>query len=306
MVAFLVGDIGGTKTHLAAMDEKDLRKKLYEKKYVSKEYPDLLSIIQDFLLTYSAEKNALKGACFGVAGPVQEGRCKATNLPWTIDAQEIAQALSLPSIGLINDLEAHAWGIPLLKEEEIFVLQKGIAKKGNKALLAAGTGLGEAGLFWNGEKHIPFATEGGHADFAPRDELEMELLRYLIEQHPHVSCERVVSGPGLYQLYRFLVDMRLEEEDPEVRKAFSVSDPPRVITQLALEEKDDAAMRAVEWFISLYGAEAGNVALKFLTYEGIYLSGGIAPQLLSLLQKGEFLEAFAKKGRFGAAAHISL
>lgn len=295
-MGFLVGDIGGTKTHLAVIDELDLRKKIFEKTYASKEYADFLLIVQDFL---SAYKDKLNMACFGVAGPVQEGRCKTTNLPWVIDAKETEKAVSLP-VFLLNDLEANAYGIPVLKEDELFVLNPGKKKTGNRALIAAGTGLGEAGIFWDGEQHIPFACEGGHVDFGPRDELEMELLRYLIEQYGHVSYERVVSGPGIYDLYRFLVDMRLEEENPEVRNAFSLTSPPLVISKLALEESDPAAERTIEWFISLYGAEAGNLALKFLAVGGVYIGGGIAPHLIPLLKNGEFMRSFVKKGRFAS------
>lgn len=297
-MGILAGDIGGTKTHLAIFDENDLRKKIFEKKYASADHAGFLSIVQDFLSSFPSQEGVVKKACFGVAGPVQKGKCKATNLPWIIDAGEIAKASSLSTVVLLNDLEANAYGISLLKEDEFFVLNEGIKKEGNCALIAAGTGLGEAGMFWDGVQHIPFACEGGHADFAPRDELEMELLRYLIEKYGHVSYEQVVSGPGIYQLYRFLVDMHLEEEDPEVRAAFSSSDPPKVITQLAVEGKDMLAERAVDWFISLYGAEAGNLALKFLAVGGVYIGGGLAPRLVSLLQRGDFIRSFVDKGRF--------
>lgn len=293
-MGFLVGDIGGTKTHLAVFDEQDLRKKIIEKKYASAEHPDFLSLVQDFLATHKVHA---KRACFGIAGPVQEGKCKTTNLPWIIDAQEIAKATSL-SVSLLNDLEAEAYGLELLKEEEIFVLQEGIKRPGNCALLAAGTGLGEAGLVWDGKRHLPFACEGGHTDFAPRDELEMELLRYLIEEFGHVSFERVVSGPGIHHLYRFLVDMRLEEENPEVRNAFTLADPPQVISRLALDGKDIVSERAVDWFLSLYGSEAGNLALKFLAVGGVYLGGGIAAHLRSLFPKSDFVTSFVSKGRF--------
>ncbi len=297
-MGILAGDIGGTKTHLAVFDDSDLRKKIFEKKYASASHADFLSIVRDFLSSFPSKEGTLKKACFGVAGPVQGGKCKTTNLPWIIDAGEVEKATSLSSVVLLNDLEANAYGIPLLREEELFILHEGTKKIGNCALIAAGTGLGEAGMVWDGMRHIPFACEGGHADFAPRDELEMELLRYLIEQSGHVSYERVISGPGIYQLYRFLVDMHLEEEDPEVRNAFSISDPPKVITQLALEQKDRLAERAVDWFISLYGAEAGNLALKFLAFGGVYLGGGLAPRLASLLRNGDFMSSFINKGRF--------
>jgi len=290
----LAGDIGGTKTHLAVFDEGDLRKKIFEKKYSSKEYPDLLSIVVDFLSSFDGK---VEKGCFGVAGPVHDGKCKTTNLPWELDAKEIGKGASLKA-SLINDLEANAYGISILNEEELFVLHEGKKISGNRALIAPGTGLGEAGMFWDGKKHTPFASEGGHTDFAPRDEIEMELLRYLIEKFGHVSYERIISGPGIYELYRFLVDMRLEEEDSDVRLAFMEKDPPRVITELALEGRDILCERAVDWFISIFGAEAGNVALKFLAVGGFYLGGGIVPDLVELIKEGDFMRSFADKGRF--------
>ncbi len=297
-MGILVGDIGGTKSYLALLDEGNPRKRIFEKRYESRKFEDFVPIVQDFLLNLSLEKGVIKKACFGVAGPVYEGRCKTTNLPWILDVKEIAKATSIDHVAFLNDLEAMAYGIPLLQEDEVVVLHTGEQKIGNRALLAAGTGLGEVGLFWNGKEHIPFASEGGHADLAPRDELEMELLRYLTDQFGHVSYERVVSGPGIYQLYRFLVDMRLEEEDPEVRRAFAETDPPQVIAQLAMGDEDPVANRAVEWFISFYGAEAGNVALKFLAVGGIYIGGSIAVYLAPLLKRGGFMRAFTEKGRF--------
>ncbi len=297
-MTILGGDIGGTKTHLALFPEGNFREKLFQKKYASHDHKDLLSIIRDFLSSSPLKGEAPHKAGFGVAGPVIDGKCKATNLPWIIDAQQIATEFSIPHIALLNDLEANAYGIPQLHEDEIFILNEGHAETGNRALISAGTGLGEAGIIWDGTRHIPFACEGGHADFAPRDELEMELLRYLKEKYDHTSYERVISGPGIYNIYRFLADMRLEEEDPEIRRTFTVKDPPHVITELALEESDPLAERAVNWFLSLYGAEAGNTALKFLSINGLYLGGGLAPLLLPLLEKSNFMASFINKGRF--------
>ena len=293
-MGILAGDIGGTKTHLALFEESDLRKKLFEKKYASRDHADFLSIVSDFLSSVEMPKKA----CFGVAGPVMEGVCKTTNLPWIIDTKEIAKKFSIPQVELLNDLEANGYGISLLDKVEIAILNEGKKKPGNCAIVSAGTGLGEAGMFWDGKRHVPFACEGGHTDFAPRDELEMEFLRYLIEQFGHVSYERVVSGPGIHEMYRFLVDMRLEEEDPEVRNAFSLADPPLVITKLALEGKDVVSERAIDWFLSLYGAEAGNTALKFFAVGGVYLGGGLAPHLLPLLRTSDFMTSFVDKGRF--------
>lgn len=296
-MGILVGDIGGTKTHLAIVDEKDARKKLFEKKYNSKDYEDFLSLLRDFLKNCS--EIPIKKVGLGVAGPVQKRTCKTTNLPWVLVAEEITKEVGAPAT-LLNDLEATGYAISALRKEEFFTLNEGKRKEGNCAVLAPGTGLGEAGMIWNGTHHVPFACEGGHVDFAPRDELEMELLRYCIEEYGHVSYERLISGPGIYQMYRFLVDMRLEEEDPETRRAFFENDPPVVIAQLALEEEDPVAIRTMHWFASLYGAEAGNVALKFFSLGGIYLAGRITSSLASFIQESEFMKSFADKGRFTA------
>jgi glucokinase len=294
----LIGDIGGTKTHLAFFDDKSKKAK-FEKKYPSQDYPGLEEICLEFFKEGSIKPQDVAKACFGVAGPVVDGRCKTTNLPWVIDSKSLETKLKIAKAGVINDLEANAYGIKMLDEKEFSVLQEGSGRVGNQALIAAGTGLGEACLVWNGKSHIPFSSEGGHTDFAPRDELEMELFRYLKKQFgQHVSYERVLSGSGLYQLYRFLIDLQLEKEDQEMRKKFSQEDPARVITIAALEGTNHLCVRVVRWFLSLYGAEAGNLALKFLSIGGIYIGGGIAPKLLALFKHGDFLEGFLEKGRF--------
>lgn len=295
---FLIGDIGGTKTHVALFDGKSKKAKL-EKKYPSQEYQGLEEICLEFFKENSTKPEEVAKACFGVAGPVVDGQCKTTNLPWVIDSKSLSENLKIAKVGVINDLEANAYGIKMLEQREFFVLQEGSSRVGNQALIAAGTGLGEACLVWNGKSHIPFSSEGGHADFAPRDELEMELLRYLKKQFSqHVSYERVLSGSGLYQLYRFLIDLQLEKEDQEMRKKFSQEDPARVITVAAIEGTNPLCLRVVRWFLSLYGAEAGNLALKFLSIGGIFIGGGIAPKLLQLFKHGDFLEGFLEKGRF--------
>jgi glucokinase len=294
----LAGDIGGTKTHLAVYELREEKKARWEKKFSSKEFSGLAEIVAEFRKAPELQGISIERACFGVAGPVVEGRCKTTNLPWIIDAKELEIALNIPRVGIINDLEANAYGLGMLEESELYLLHPGTKKSGNQALIAAGTGLGQACLYWDGKLHRPFACEGGHCDFAPRDELEMELLRYLIEQYGHVSWERILSGSGLYQLYRFLIDMQLEKEDPEMRKKFSLEEPAKVITQAALEETCPVCVRTVEWFLSIYGAETGNLALKFLSLGGVFVGGGIAPKLKPLLSRGEFLKGFLEKGRF--------
>lgn len=290
----LAGDIGGTHTRLALLKEGDSRWTI-EKKYRSRDYKGLGEIVKAFLTEQNVK---ISKACFGIAGPIQEGRCQATNLPWVIDARELGEQLNIPIVRLLNDLEANAHGLKELKPEEFYPLQKGVAKRGNQALISAGTGLGEAGLFWNGKRHCPFACEGGHTDFAPRDRLEYELLEWLQSKFEHVSYERVVSGPGLYALYQFLIETKREQMSEEVRLEIGRKDPSFVVSEWGKLGKDKGCGRAVEWFLSLYGAEAGNVALKFLSLNGLYIGGGIAPSLLEVMKRGGFIEAFCKKGRF--------
>lgn len=296
----IAGDIGGTKTNLALFDNEKNKSPIFEKKFLSRDYPGLVEIVQEFYASPQLKGVTINRACFGVAGPVFNRQCKTTNLPWVIDGAALESSLKIPKVGVINDLEANAYGLKMLDEDEFFVLHPGKEKPSNQALLAAGTGLGEACLYWDGKTHRPFGCEGGHTDFAPRDELEMELLRYLKDQFGHVSYERVLSGPGLYQLYRFLVDMQLEKEDPEMRMKFANEDPPTVITRSALDGTCHICLRVIRWFLSLYGAEAGNVALKFLSHGGVFIGGGIAPRLIDLLGRGEFLHGFIDKGRFRA------
>lgn len=287
----LAGDIGGTNTRFAFFENG--KRVGEEKKFPSHKYSSLEAVIQEFLQGKTVQK-----ACFGVAGPVRNGKSKITNLPWIIDASQISKTLHIPRIRLLNDLEANAYGLEALQKDELFLLHKGEKQEGNQALIAAGTGLGEAGLFWNGKEHIPFPCEGGHTDFAPRDQMEMELLSYLAKKFGHVSYERIVSGPGLLNLFHFLLDTGRKKLSPEVKEAMEQSDPSRVISEWGTQNKDDACAYALEWFISLYGAEAGNMALKFLSLGGFYVGGGIAPHLIEKMKAGSFHSAFVDKGRF--------
>lgn len=283
----LAGDIGGTKTHLALYQGNQC---LYEEKYLSLNFNSLGDLVKQFL---SSRTEKISCACFGIAGPVRDGECHATNLPWVLKASELSKELNIGQVFLINDLEANAWGLRALSAEEFLVLNEGKTVQGHAALIAAGTGLGEAGIYWDGKKRHPFACEGGHVDFAPRNELEMELLRYLHKRFGHVSYERVLSGPGLHNLYRFLVEMRLESEED-----FTLD--PRVITDRALAGTSRACTRALDWFISLYASEAGNLALKLLAVGGVYLGGGIVPKILPFFKAEAFMKAFTAKGRFAS------
>jgi glucokinase len=292
----LAGDIGGTKTHLAFFKEKEKRKWVIDAKYKSSKYENLSHIVKEFLAAHPEYK--VERACFGIAGPVQEGVCRATNLPWVVDAKIIAQENGIPAVSLINDLEANAYGMNNLGEEEFYILNEGKLNRGNGALIAAGTGLGEAGLFWNGKQHIPFACEGGHCSFSPENELEIKLLKYLHKQFDHVSFERILSGPGIYNIYRFLIDEGLEKEKESVRAAFETTDRSQVITEMGMKSACPACERALEMFASIYGAEAANLALKMLAVGGVYIGGGIAPKILNELREGGFMKRFIQKGRF--------
>ena len=216
-MTYLAGDIGGTKTHLALYEEvKGKMVSVKNKKFPSQKYPNLRTIVKEFL---NGEEREIPKACFGIAGPVKKGKSQATNLPWLIDAEVLRGELSIDKVSLINDLEANAFGLNLLEEDEFYTLNVGDPEaEGNKAMVSAGTGLGEAGIFFDGRRHFPFACEGGHSDFAPRNEVEDELLRYLRKKFGHVSYERVLSGPGLYNLYQFVVETKKEGEKEETLK----------------------------------------------------------------------------------------
>ena len=224
----------------------------------------------------------LTRASFGIAGPVRNGRCEATNLPWVVDSKTLAKRLGLKRVGLINDLEANAYGIAVLQSTDFVILNKGARNaKGNKAIISAGTGLGEAGMYWDGQVHRPFPSEGGHADFAPRNHLEMELLDYLMKRYRRVSYERLVSGPGLVNVYQFLRDTGKGEEPAWLAEQMRHGDPAPIISQHAMDGKSPLCLHALELFVSLYGAEAGNLALKIMATGGVYLGGGIAPKIVS-------------------------
>jgi glucokinase len=287
----LAGDIGGTNTRLALFENG--QRVGNEEKFPSQKYNSLEEIIAKFL-----NRQKVKKACFGIAGPVRNGKSKVTNVAWEIDAAHIAESQGIEKIFLLNDLEANAYGLRALKEEELFLLHEGVKQIGNQGLIAAGTGLGEAGLFWNGKEHIPFACEGGHTDFAPRSRDEIDLFLYLQKKFGHVSYERVISGPGLVNIFQFLVETKREEWTKEAKEAMGESDPARVISDWGARGKDLACVRALDWFISLYGAEAGNMALKFLALGGFYVGGGIAPHLVQKMKEGKFHASFIDKGRF--------
>jgi glucokinase len=294
----LAGDIGGTKTNLALYSvHGDKLRSESTRTFPSKSYSGLLPVVQDFL---SGKQHTIDSACFGIAGPVVDGKVKTPNLPWVVDAAESRRGLKLDSITLLNDLEAAAYGILTLENDEFFTLNEGtMHHSGNKALIAAGTGLGQAILYDDGRHFHPLASEGGHADFAPRNELEIELLRHLIGRLGHVSYERVVSGPGLFNIYRFLKEVRgLEEPRWLTERLSGADDPSVVISKAALASEAPICMEALNLFVSVYGAEAGNLALRAKSVRGLYVGGGIAPKILEKLKDGTFMRAFGDKGRY--------
>jgi glucokinase len=294
----LAGDIGGTKTNLAlfAVQGEKLHVEA-PRTFPSKRYSGLVPVLHDYL---AGLKHKIESACFGIAGPVVDGKVKTPNLPWMIDTAELRRALKLESVTLLNDLEAAAYGIFTLENDEFHTLNEGaIRQTGNKALIAAGTGLGQAILHDDGRRFHPLASEGGHADFAPRNELEIELLRYLIGRYGHVSYERVLSGPGLLNLYRFFKEARgMEEPKWLTERLTSSDDASATITKCALEQEAEICVKTLHLFVSVYGAEAGNLALRAKAVRGLYVGGGIAPKILDKLKDGTFIQAFVDKGRY--------
>ncbi len=292
----LAGDIGGTNTRLAVIHAADGKMDiLFETTFPSRGHISLESAVGDFL---SLGNWHITCASFGIAGPVINGRCETTNIPWVVESKNLAKRLGIKRVALLNDMSATAHGIALLEATDFVVLNRGVRNaKGNRAIISAGTGLGEAGLYWDGQTHQPFESEGGHADFAPRNPLEIELLNYLMNLFPHVSFERMISGPGLVNVYRFLKDTGKGDEPPWLSEEIHQGDPAKIISRYALNGKSALCGKALELFVSLYGSEAGNLALKLMATGGIYLGGGIAPEIIQKLKDPAFMNAFTSKGR---------
>jgi glucokinase len=295
----LAGEIGATRTRLAAFEtEGNQLQCAVEKTYLSQQHDGLPGILAHFIKT---EGIPVHSACFGVAGPVRAGRSKISNLPWVIDAREIAKQLRLNSVGLLNDMEAYAYGIDGLESKDFITLSEGAeGAEGNRAVISAKTGLGMAGLYWDGFRHHPFACEGGHADFAPRNDLQMELLSYLQKKYGRISCERILSGPGIKNIYDFLRDAHKAEEPEWLRTQMSTApDPPALISQMALESKSAICDQTLSIFVSVFGAETGNCALNFMSTGGIFIGGSIAAKIIRKMNDPVFLESFLDKGRMG-------
>ena len=292
----LAGDIGGTHARLASFEVVHGRvKPLVEETFPSHAYASLDDIVHTFVLAHDLR---VAQACFGIAGPVRHGRSEAINLAWVVDAQRLAQQLGLATVWLVNDLEATAYGAGALAPEDFVTLNDGMpGDEGNAVVIAAGTGLGEAGLYWDGKQHWPFASEGGHASFAPGDALQVEPLQYLQQRFTHVSWERVLSGPGLYNVYTFLRDTQRGVEPAWLTEELRQGARSAVISRVALAGTCDLCVQALDLFVALYGAEAGNLALKVLATGGVFVGGGIAPKIVDKLQDTTFIQAFCAKGR---------
>ncbi len=317
----LAGDIGATKINLALYDwDKGRVDPIREDTVWTADYESFDEVLTEFLeepaatsqdldeqsddddasITPPSPSGPLTAACFGVPGPVHNNTCRTTNIPWTIEGDKLAEFLDVPQVKLLNDLEATAYGLPFLEPDEIEDVNPNAPSPppdGTRALLAAGTGLGESLILWTGKDYHICPSEGGHADFAPNNDLEIELLRYLRTSYLHVSYERVLSGPGLYLIYQFLRDTQKNEPTWFAEK-LPTGDPASLIAEAGLDGKPDICKNALQLFVSIYGAEAGNLALKALALGGVYIGGGIAPKILSALQDGTFMKAFLAKGRY--------
>jgi len=293
----LAGDIGGTKTNLAYFSTDGDRLVLSTfKSYMSREFGSLNEVIDRFTHEHPA---SIHHAAFGIAGPIVDATSKLTNLGWNVDARDVASLLRLDSVGLLNDLEATSYGVLRLGEGEKIILQEGTPQpRAAIAVIAAGTGLGEGGLVWDGKRYRSLPSEGGHTDFGPRNELEMNLLRFLLTKYDRVSHERVVAGPGVFNLYAFFRNRAQYPEPTWLTAQMKQGDPSAVISTAGSEGKDPVCVQALDLFVSLYGAEAGNLALKILATGGVYVGGGIAPKMLRKMQEGSFLESFVNKGRY--------
>ncbi len=293
----LAGDIGGTKVNLGLFEVEGRKLTLTrEGTRPSKAFARLQDLVKEFLV--EVNHPVIERACFGVAGPVRKGKVQVTNLPWNVEAGEISEELKLGPVSMINDLEANGYGLAELPPQDLITLNRGSADLfGNAAMISAGTGLGEAGLFWDGKQFRPFPCEGGHADFSPANPLDAELLAYLSAKFGHVSWERVLSGQGLKNIYEFLRDTKRGEEPASLADEMAKGDMGAVISKAAMQGTSSRCVQALAMFVTYYGAEAGNLALKLMSTGGMFIGGGIAPKILPWLQKGNFLNSFFSKGR---------
>lgn len=292
----LAGDIGGTKTNLALYSHGKTRPVVQViESYSSRDAQDLESIVEQFVKKHPA---SIAEGCFAIAGPVIDGRCKTTNLPWDVSERRIGRRFGW-NVRLINDLVATSLGIHLLYSREVYPLNKARPRKrSNIALVAPGTGLGTSVLVWHEGKYIPIPSEGGHVDFAPNDEAQVLLWRYMCKHYGHVSIERIVSGPGLLNIFSFLKEIGKNKVPGWLTRDMERMDPARAITEAAIQKKDPLCVKVLSMFSSIFGSIAGNLALTVFPTGGVYLGGGIPPKILPALADGVFMNAFANKGRF--------
>ena len=295
----LAGDIGGTKTNLALyeMHRSSAPTLVREASFPSRRYKGLERVIEEFLGD-GKRKEKVQAAAFGIAGPVVDEQVKTTNLPWVVKASSLAREIGCRKVRLMNDLEATAFGGLFADKKSLHWLRAGKPRKANIAVIAAGTGLGQAFLYWDGKRHRPVATEGGHADFAPRNELEVRLLVFLQKKFGRVSYERVLSGPGLVNIFRFFVDELGRPVSDEIRERLAAEDPGSVIGETAVSGTCKTSVEAVDLFVSLYGAQAGNLALSVMATGGVFVGGGIAGKLFPRMTTGVFERSFLDKGRY--------
>jgi glucokinase len=293
MTLLLAADMGGTKSNLWLFERTNGRREIRaEATLRSAEYPDARSVVAAFL-----KGIRVHAAAVAIAGPVLDGRVETPNLPWVVEQAAIAHALGIDRVELLNDLMATAYGVADVDPEGMTTLNEGRRGSGALAIIAAGTGLGEAAITTEGERQVALPSEGGHSDFGPGNETEIALLQYLARRHGHVSWERVVSGRGLHAIYEFLVETGRGEPSDTLSARIAAGVPAAAISDAALAESDATAARALDIFVRLYGAEAGNLALKFLATGGVYVAGGIAPKIVARLRSGPFMEGFLAKGR---------
>jgi glucokinase len=295
----LAGDVGATKTLLGLFrDEAAGLVRLREHRYASAEHQSLEAVCAAF----TAGEPRIDAACLGVPGVVIDGAAEASNLSWKMSEGVVARALGGAPVRLLNDLSAMAFGVVHLDESGYRVLNRGAlpAGRGNIVAIAAGTGLGEAALAWDGATFHVVASEGGHSSFAPQNDEQIELLRFLAREFGHVSWERVLSGPGLTNIYRFVRSAASEPEPAWLARGLGSDDPAAAISEAAMAGRDGVCSHALTMFCAMYGSEAANLALKVLALGGVYLCGGIAPKILGWLERGDFMRAFRNKGRLGA------
>ncbi|MFH1479849.1 MAG: glucokinase [Pseudomonadota bacterium] len=297
-IPVLAGDIGGTKTYLGLFQKgKGRPAPVVMERYASKDAPDLEHILKQFLNTHQGR---IRSACFGIAGPVRNGRCRTTNLPWEVSARRLKERFRWKQVSLVNDVTAMAMAVPLLNSREVVSLNRArAASNGSIGVIAPGTGLGMALLIrLGGNRFTPIPSEGGHVDFAPNHPVEIELWHVMRRQWKHASLERLLSGSGIYNIYCWLKESGRYEEPGWLEEALKKDDPARVISESALKERQPICLEALKRFVSILGAAAGNLALTGTTTGGIYLGGGIAPKILPILRERDFKEAFTNKGRF--------